>query len=193
MKKLLLLPLSLCVLSIFILVLAYISVFRGSLTFGGFVSFTRSFMRDPGLSFLAVLPGTEQNRVMKELSEGSVFDVQTDVPTTHEQFLSFVGSVDSVDSVGWIWSTDFFVGNVVGVDVDDQLLGVDFLLPKGRDNPAVIQVYCSSEDTIIVSPEWNILSEAVNFFESVKRGSRLYAYCLDADCVAVGKSCVLIQ
>jgi hypothetical protein len=194
MKKVLLLLLFLCVLLMVVLVSAYFFVFKGSPTLEGIASFTEAFIKDPGVFMLSAIPGTEQNALMKEsMNEKRSFDLQEDVLTTHEQFFSFVGSIDSVDSSDWMWSKDFFVGNVVGVDKEEQLLGVDFVLPEGKDNPAVVRAYCSSADTIVVSQNLDVVSESVDFFGNVKRGDTLYAYCLDADCIAVGKSCILIR
>ncbi len=96
--------------------------------------------------------------------------------------------------------TDGFAGNaffadITGVDKSSSKLNLEINLPNQdsfESQKTISSIRCEPDKTYVISStNLALIQNGANLIESAQVGDFLWAYCLDENCSAVGKECVL--
>lgn len=158
--------------------------------------------------FLAVIAGFVLfvsiyfiNRIIKPRpSEKETFDttnIESYRPKSSVLQEALVESSGYWDS--WTWQEKIIEADVITVDLENKELSLQVRRPYGQPiSRKIINPYitCSSDETIAVSsmnPTQNFEGGGFDLFDKVEEGDLLMTYCLDEECLNVGKLCILVK
>ncbi|MFC1756159.1 hypothetical protein ACFLZK_02085 [Patescibacteria group bacterium] len=157
------------------------------------------------LSFYYLIPRTKREEsVQEEMMEeqSTVFENIGDAPS--DEFVEYNKALEEgIDYwKNWNWEDNLVYAHIKEVDKTNTEMTVfinppDYSYASFGSKSIFVNVKCPKTKTVAITPSHplgkpNVVGRGFDVFEKAKLGDTLITYCLDEECLSVGKQCILI-
>lgn len=135
--------------------------------------------------------------VFQQYNDNQKQNVEIDPDSPAAEMQKIISSKDDSYWQGWSWEEKMVLGVVQEVDQANSTMNIIITLPSGRefsDQNRIAYVDCSLEQSALIKgsqPEQIVQESGVDILGTASFQDRLYAFCLDENCLNLGKQCVL--
>jgi hypothetical protein len=117
---------------------------------------------------------------------------------TVKDFQVLLESNKTIESTStWNWQNSYVLFRIDGGDPETKTLILSVLAPEGASigaSPITVKLECTLQQTAALNDFGkNFLDENFDLFNRIVGGENLYSYCLDENCVSIGKECILMM
>ncbi len=136
------------------------------------------------------IPGLSEKSPFENVGKGDY--------TVNTEELQLIYSVSVDYWRGWTWEERMFFGQIRNIDILNSEMLIYVVQPKGqpfsgRESRAYVK--CPLSKTISVrtlNPPDSFIEGGFDIFRKASVGDYIHGYCLDGNCLNVGRQCVLL-